>query len=86
MWTLGLIHAYANNSNFPALLNGRPLKAQHHAMDERGGNGATMRRAAAPSPPRHSPSSAATFTRNPFRASPSRDAPQRNNGRWCMAF
>ena len=85
MWTLGLIHAHANNSNFPALLNGRPLKAQHHAMDERGGNGASVRRAAAPSPPRHSPLLAATFARNPC-ASPLQDAPQRNNGRWCMAF
>ena len=54
-------------------------------MDERGGHGAIFQRAAAPSPPQHSPSSAATFARNPSRAYPSRDA-QRDNARWCMAF
>ena len=55
-------------------------------MDERGGNGATIRRAAAPSPPEHSPSLAATFARNPSRATPSQNAQQRNKARWCLAF
>ena len=54
-------------------------------MDERGGHGATIQRAAAPSPPRHIPSSAATFARNPSRAYPLRDA-QQDNTRCCMAF
>merc|ERR1719221_897947 len=56
-------------------------------MTQRGGAGANVRRAAAPSPPLHGPSSTTTFARTSSCASPSPgNARVRSDERLCMAF